>query len=135
MDRTASATGIAREYRTVFELGNVPAFEQFYDFGIYIWKWVYKGFYKSWHLVDCPTIANPNGKRELYRMNAAKAVCAEMAGLVWGEECEINVSMDGRESTDENPDPLNCFVQNVLYDFCFTIVSLAIFRESYTGIP
>ena len=114
MDRTASATGIAREYRTVFDLGNVPAFGQFYDFGIYIWKALYKGFYKPWHMIPAATIANPKQTRELYRMNAAKAVCAEMAGLVWGEECEINVSIDGRESDDENPDPLNEFVQSVL---------------------
>lgn len=114
MDRTASATGIAREYKTVFELGGIPSFAQFYDFGIYIWKALYKGFYKPWHLLPAPTIANPKHTRELYRMNAAKAVCAELAGLVWGEECEINVSIDGRESDDENPDPLNEFVQSVL---------------------
>lgn len=119
MDRTASATGIAREYKTVFELGNVPAFEQFYDFGIYVWKWIYKGFYRAWHVIDCPTIANPRAKRELFRMNTAKAVCAEMAGLVWGEECEINVSIEGRESTDENPDPLNEFVHKVLCENAF----------------
>lgn len=119
MDRTASATGIAREYKTVFELGNVPAFQQFYDFGIYIWKWLYKGYYKPWHLIPAPTIANPKATRNMYRMNAAKAVCAELAGLVWGEECEINVSMDGRESTDEDPDPLNMFIQKVLSENSF----------------
>lgn len=114
LQRTQSATGIAREYKTVFELGGIPSFAQFYDFGIYIWKALYKGFYKPWHLLPAPTIANPKHTRELYRMNAAKAVCAELAGLVWGEECEINVSIDGRESDDENPDPLNEFVQKVL---------------------
>lgn len=119
MQRTQSATGIAREYKTVFELGNVPSFQQFYDFGIYIWKWIYKGFYKPWHLIQAPTIGNPKGTRELYRMNAAKAVCSELAGLVWGEECEINVTMDGRESTEENPDPLNCFIQKVLEENAF----------------
>ena len=112
MDKTASATGIAREYRTVFDVGGVPAFAQFYDFGIFVWKWLYKGFYKPWHLISAPTIANPGAKRELYRMNGAKAVCAEMAGLVWGEECEVNVTMDGRES--EEPDPLGEFVKRVL---------------------
>ena len=114
LQRTQSATGIAREYKTVFELGGIPSFAQFYDFGIYIWKALYKGFYKPWHLLPAPTIANPKHTRELYRMNAAKAVCAELAGLVWGEECEINVSIDGRESDDDNTDPLNEFVQKVL---------------------
>lgn len=119
MQKTQSATGIAREYKTVFELGNVPAFQQFYDFGIYIWKWLYKGFYKPWHLVFAPTIGDPKAKRELFRLNTAKAVCSEMAGLVWGEECEINVTMDGRESTEENPDPLNGFIQKVLCENAF----------------
>ena len=119
LQRTQSATGIAREYKTVFELGGIPSFAQFYDFGIYIWKALYKGFYKPWHLLPAPTIANPKQTRELYRMNAAKAVCSELAGLVWGEECEINVSIDGRESDDDNPDPLNEFVQKVLCDNAF----------------
>jgi A118 family predicted phage portal protein len=47
-------------------------------------------------------------------MNIAKAICAEMASLVWGEECTVNVTIEGRESTEENPDPLNGFVQKVL---------------------
>ena len=105
MQRAGANTGIAREFRSVFELGGVPAFSQYYEFGIFVWKWLYRGFYKLWHLIPAPTIANPEGKRELYRMNMSKAICAEMASLVWGEECEINVSMEGRESTEENPDP------------------------------
>ena len=116
MDRTASATGIAREYKTVFELGGVPSFAQFYNFGIYIWKLLYKGFYKPWHIIPAPTISNPNGTRELYRMNAAKAVSAEIAGLVWGEECTVNVSRDGYDGDD---DPLNAFIQSVLCDNAF----------------
>jgi A118 family predicted phage portal protein len=114
MTKTVADTGLAREFKNVFELGGVPSFQQFYNFGVFIWKWLWKGFYKPWHVIPCPTIANPNAQRTLYRMNMAKAVCAEMAGLVWGEECSINVSMEGRDSTDENPDPLNEFVQKVL---------------------
>lgn len=114
MQKTVADTGLAREFKNVFELGGVPSFNQFYNFGIFIWKWLWKGFYKPWHVIDCPTIANPNAKRIMYRMNAAKAVSAEMAGLVWGEECSVNVSIDGRESDEENPDPLNEFVQKVL---------------------
>ena len=114
MQRTVSDTGLAREFKSVFELGGVPAFSQYYEFGIFIWKWLYRGFYKLWHLVPAPTIANPKATRYLYRMNMAKAICAEMASLVWGEECTVNVSMDGFEATDENPDPLNSFVQTVL---------------------
>ena len=114
MQKAVAGTGLAREYKSVFDLAGVPAFQQFYDFGVFIWKWLWKGFYKNWHIVPAPTIADPNARREVYRMNVAKALCAEMASLVWGEECTVNVSIDGRESTDENPDPLNRFVQKVL---------------------
>ena len=113
MQRTGANTGVAREFKDVFELGGVPAFNQYYYFGIFIWKWLYRGFYKAWHLIPAPTIANPAAKREVYRMNIAKAICAEMASLVWGEECTVNVTIEGRESTEENPDPLDGFVQSV----------------------
>lgn len=116
MQRVGAETGIAREFRNIFELGGVPAFNQYYDFGIFVWKWIYRGFYKAWHLIPAPTIGDPNARREIYRMNAAKAVCAELAGLVWGEECEINVTMDGREQDEDGkePDPLGSFVRDVL---------------------
>ena len=119
MAKAVADTGLAREFKNVFELGGVPSFQQFYNFGVFIWKWLWKGFYKPWHIIPCPTIANPNASRTMYRMNMAKAVCAEMAGLVWGEECTINVSIEGRESTDENPDPLNEFMQKVLVKNAF----------------
>lgn len=126
MQRGAAGTGIAREYKSLFELGDVPAFEQFYDFGIFPWKWVYRGFYRLWHLIPAPTIADPNFKRELFRMNAGKALCAEMAGLVWGEKATIRVTQKGYaplvdEKTGEvtNPDPLDLYVQKVLCHNCF----------------
>jgi A118 family predicted phage portal protein len=119
LQRGAAETGIARSYKDVFELGGVPAFNQFYNFGIFIWKMLYRGFYKPWHLIPAPTVQNAKAEREVYRMNAAKAVCAEMAGLVWGEECDVNVTIKGRESTDENPDPLGEFIKKVLTDNAF----------------
>ena len=112
MQKTGADMGFAREFKDVFELGGVPSFRQFYNFGIFIWKWLWKGFYKPWHVIPCPTIADPNAQRNVYRMNIAKAICAEMAGLVWGEECAVNVSQEGW--TSEDPDPLNEYVQSVL---------------------
>ena len=114
MQRTLADTGIAKEYKSIFELAGIPAFQQFYEFGIFIWKLLWKGYYKPWHWIPAPTIANPDAHRNMSRMSMAKAVCAEMAGLVWGEECAVNVSIDGFESTDENPDPLNEYMQKVL---------------------
>ena len=119
MQRTGANTGLAREFRSVFELGGVPAFNQYYEFGIFIWKWLYRGFYKLWHLIPAPTIANPKNTRMMFRLNTAKAICAEMASLVWGEECTVNVTRDGFEATDDNPDPLNEFVHKVLGENAF----------------
>lgn len=120
MQRASNATGIAREYKDIFEVGGVPAFRQYYDFGIFVWQMLYRGLYRPWHVVPAPTIKDANAKRELYRMNAPKAVCAELASLVWGEETEIRVSTNGwpENRNDDgivtNPDPLNEFIQDVL---------------------
>ena len=117
MQKTGADMGVAREFKSVFELGGVPSFQQFYNFGIFIWKYLWKGFYKLWHVIPCPTVANPLAERTLFRLNTPKAVCAEMAGLVWGEECTVDVSIDGRES--EKEDPLNAFVQDALVKNAF----------------
>ena len=121
MQRTANATGIAREFNDIFELGGVPAFSQFYYYGVFIWKYLYRGYYKEWHLVPVNAVgAKPGQTRQLFRLNTAKAVCAELASLVWGEECEISVSSSGwEEQVNEdgivvNPDPLKGFVADVL---------------------
>ena len=114
MQKAVAGTGLATEYRTIFDLSGVPPFQQFFNFGVFVWEWIWKGFYKPWHIIPAPTIANPKAERELFRLNIAKAVCAEMAGLIWGEECSVNVSINNRKTDDDNPDPLNVFIQKVL---------------------
>ena len=112
MTKAIAGTGLATEFKSVFDLSGVPSFQQFYLYGIFIWKCLWKGFYKPWHVINAPTIENPKATRQAYRMNMSKSVCAEMAGLVWGEECTVNVSMNGRGGDKE--DPLDAFVQSVL---------------------
>lgn len=112
MQSAGAATGIAREFKDIFEVGGVPAFNQFYYFGIFIWKWIYKGYYKAWHLVPAPTILNPNATRKMAHMNTGKSVCAELASLVFGDCVNINVTREGWNS--EDPDPLGEFVADVL---------------------
>ncbi len=112
MQSAGAVTGIAREFKDIFEVGGVPPFNQFYYFGIFIWKWIYKGYYKAWHLVPAPTILNPNATRKMAHMNTGKAVCAELASLVFGDCVEINVTREGWNS--EDPDPLGEFVADVL---------------------
>ena len=112
----------AREFKDVFEIGGVPAFNQFYYYGIFPWHAIYKGYYKPWHWVLAPTIAKPDAHRELYRMNLAKAVCAELAGLLWAEKCTINVNLPGWEPTpDETQDKAGRFIHSVLAENAFTV--------------
>lgn len=94
MQKTGADTGLSKEFKDIFELGGVPAYNQFYYFGIFIWKYLYKGFYSPWHRVLAPTVDNPRNQRELFRMDTAKAICAELSGLVWSEQCEVHVSQD-----------------------------------------
>lgn len=109
VQRTGANSGLAKEFKDIFELGGVPAFNQFYYFGIFPWKYVFRGFYQPWHLIKAPTIADPNHKRELARLNMAKAVSAELAGLVWNEQCDVAVSQEGDEEQR-----LSGFVNKVL---------------------
>lgn len=111
MQRLGASTGAAKEFKSVFDLEGVPAFNQFYNFGIFPWKYIYKGFYQPWHVISAPTIADPKAKRNLAYLSLAKAVCAELAGMVWTDQCDVNVSLEGFEGDD---DPLEAFVAGVL---------------------
>ncbi len=108
MKKAGAETGLSKEFKDIFEVGGVPSFNQFYYFGIFIWKYLYKGFYSPWHRILSPTIANPRNRRDLERMDTAKAICAELAGLVWSEQCEVHVSQEGETQ------PLEEFVHDVL---------------------
>lgn len=109
LQKTGAETQLAHEFRDIFEIGGVPAFNQFYYFGIFPWKYIYRGYYKPWHRIDSPTIKDPRNKRDLERMDAAKAACAELAGLIWSEQCEVHISQgDGEEQ------PLDDFVHDIL---------------------
>lgn len=111
-------TGIAKEFKDVFELGGVPAFREFYNLGIYPWKCLYRGFYEPWHLIDAPTIANAQHKRNLFYLNLSKAVCSELAGMIWTDQTQITVSTKGYEDSEE--DPLNEYVCKVLKKNAFS---------------
>ena len=105
---------IGKEYQDIFELSGVPAFREFYNVSIFPAKYVYKGYYTPWHLVNAPTVSNPRNKRKLFRTNIAKAICAELAGLIWDEQAEIHVSQNGTDN-----ETLQDFVLDVLKDNAF----------------
>lgn len=111
--KTGANTGMAKEYKSIFDLEGVPAFNQFYNIGIFPWKFLYRGFYKPWHLIESPTIAEPNRKRNLAYINMSAALCSEIAGMVWTDQCDVYVSLNGFEGEE---DPLCDFVNKVLED-------------------
>ena len=88
-------TKIAKEFKDIFEVGGVPSFNEFYNFGILPWKMLYRGFYSAWHLVKAPTIANPDAERKMSYLNLSKAVCQELAGMVWTDQSDINLATEG----------------------------------------
>lgn len=114
MQTTAADTGIAKEFRDIFEISGVPAFKQFYNFCIFPAKWVYKGFYSAWHLIPAPTIADPRATRRMYFLNLSKAVCSELAGMVWTDQTDITITTNGVNTVDGEVDPLQKFVTAVL---------------------
>ena len=131
MQRTGADLGIAKEYKDIFELGGVPAFQQFYNLGIFPWKWVYKGFYNTWHLINAPTIDNPKATRRMYYLNLSKAVCSELAGMVWTDQTDVSVSTNGFTATEANPDdPLEKFVKRVLDENNFGVKMLEAIEQA-----
>lgn len=114
--RAGADTGLAREFKDIFELGGVPAFQQFYNLGIYPWKCLYKGLYEPWHVIAAPTISDPRAKRNMAYLNLSKAVCSELAGMVWTDQADVSVSTNGFSQEGENAkeDPLQGFVKKVL---------------------
>lgn len=116
MRKMAANSGVGKEYRDVFDLPTVPPFREFYNFGILPWHLLYRGFYSPWHSVLAPTIADPNGKRELSRMDLPKAISAELASLIWSEQCTVNVTRAGVKLKQGETDPLGDFINAVLED-------------------
>ena len=109
--KTGANTGLGKEYKSIFDLEGVPAFNQFYNIGIFPWKYLYRGFYKPWHLISAPTIEDPAHKRNLCYLNMSAALCAELAGMVWTDQCSVSVSMANNESDN---DPLADYIGHVL---------------------
>ena len=125
---TAADLRATKEFKDIFELGGVPAFNQFYNFGIFPWKYVYRGFYKAWHIVTAPTISNPKATRQLSFLNMAKALTSELAGMVWTDQCEVNLTTNGIEDIEQ--DKLHKFVNSVLEGNNFNVKMLEAIEQA-----
>ena len=121
-------TKIAREFKDIFEVGGVPSFNEFYNYGILPWKMVYRGYYSAWHLIKAPTIADPNAKRKMSYLNLSKAVCAELAQMVWTDQCDISLTTKG--IAEGQDDKLSDFVHKVLNDNNFNVKMLEAIEQS-----
>lgn len=128
--RAGADTGIAREFKDIFELGGVPAFQQFYNLGIYLWKCLYKGLYEPWHVIAAPTISDPRAKRNMAYLNLSKAVCSELAGMVWTDQSDVSVSTNGIELADAEIDPLEAFVAATLEENNFGVATLELIEKA-----
>lgn len=128
--RAGADTGIAREFKDIFELGGVPAFQHFYNLGIYPWKCLYKGLYEPWHVIAAPTISDPRAKRNMAYLNLSKAVCSELAGMVWTDQTEVTVSTNGIELSDDEIDPLEAFVAATLEENNFGVATLELIEKA-----
>ena len=104
------------EIDNIFKLEGVPNFSQFYWVGMYNWKLAYK-CKPAWNEIFAPTIAEPNRKRKIYKFNMAKALCSEIANLVWAEGSSISVNQKNWSSDEQ--DPLNYYIDTVLKDNYF----------------
>ena len=113
-------TKLAKEFKDIFEIGGVPSFNEFYNFGILPWKMLYKGFYSAWHLVKAPTIADPDAVRKMHYLNLSKAVCQELAGMVWTDQSDINLTTNDAGEEDK----LSDFVHKVLEENNFSVKML-----------
>lgn len=125
---TAADMKVSKEFKDIFELGGVPAFNQFYNFGIFPWKYVYRGFYKAWHIIKAPTILNPDGVRQLSYLNMAKALTSELAGMVWTDQCEVNLTTEGIKDVEK--DKLHQFVCKVLDENNFSVKMLEAIEQA-----
>lgn len=129
--RAGADMGLSREFKSIFELGGVPAFQQFYNLGIFPWKYLYKGFYSAWHLIAAPTINDQNAKRRMFYLNLSKAVCSELAGMVWTDQTDVSISTNGFTPTEANPDdPLQAFVEKVLHENNFNVKMLEAIEQA-----
>ena len=109
LEKKGADTGLGKQFKSIFEVGGVPAFNQFYYFGIFIWKYLYKGYYRPWHLLKVTYPTGRKGFRNMATMGMAKAVCAEMASMIWSEQCDVHVSQEG-----DTEQVLDEFVHDVL---------------------
>ena len=121
-------TKIAKEFKDIFEVGGVPSFNEFYNFGILPWKMLYRGFYSAWHLVKAPTIANPDAERRMSYLNLSKAVCQELAGMVWTDQSDINLATEG--VGEGETDILSEYVHEVLRKNNFSVKMLEAIEQA-----
>ena len=130
MQTMGANTELAREFRDIFDLGGVPAYREFYNIGIFPWKYVYRGFYTPWHVIPAPTIADAKHKRQMAHLNMGKAVCSELAGMIWTDQCGISITTNGLTPAENEEDPLARFVGQVLKKNAFNTKMQELIEQS-----
>lgn len=117
-----------KEIRSIFSLNGMPSFSEFYNLGMYPWKLAYRGYVPDWHDVKAPTIANPSRMRKRYKVGMAKALCSELANLVWAEGSKVVVNQKGWNN--EEMDPLQAYIDTVFENNSFDSKMRQLIEES-----
>lgn len=101
MKKAKSGAALQKNFKDIFKMESIPDFSHFYHFDIFVWKSLYKGFYKPWHKILHSAAEEKCHIRDMERLNMAKAVCAELANLIWLDKCNICVyQIDGGNTLD-----------------------------------
>ena len=67
----------------------------------------------------------------MYFLNLSKAVCSELAGMVWTDQADVSVSTNGFVATEANQDdPLEKFVKRVLDENNFGVKMLEAIEQA-----
>lgn len=105
--------GLIRGINSITDKKNVMVTDEHYQLTDKWYGW-YSGYYKPFHDTFDQTIEGQKPRRKL-TMNLAKTSAAEMASLVFNENCDISITQG-----EEEEQPLSDFVHGVLKQNRFT---------------
>lgn len=113
MTRVGVKLGIIKELNTINEHRKVALDESAYD-RILLDRSIYKGYVPKWHDLLYRTSSGEKRKRRMQSLGMGKVLAQKMAGLIFNEKAEIDVSIAGTVPTDGKEDPANAFIQETL---------------------
>lgn len=84
--------GLIKGVKSIAEKKEIAMDEEHYQ-RIDMWNALYKGYYEEMHKTRYHTIQGEKTRR-MHTLNMPKVIAQEMAGLIFNERCEINISSE-----------------------------------------